>query len=177
MVLMGLRVVCWETANTLLDSNDPRYEHFDNIVSLGWSQPQPPNIEAEVAAGARLLRLDFADIEKKDPRFGNAEPISYQQCEELVAFLASCRGKTLIHCAAGVSRSTAAGFILLCMTMDSEHDALKALSLVCENEPHPNRRVVWMSDRIMGRKRRIINAYRRIYGGPEDPHFVDWSYQ
>jgi hypothetical protein len=65
----------------------------------------------------------------------------------------------IIHCWAGVSRSTASAFILACERAPDQDEAQLA-SQMRRLAPHayPNRRLVALADRLMGRQGRMVEA-------------------
>ncbi|MDB5476747.1 MAG: hypothetical protein JWP49_2258 [Phenylobacterium sp.] len=65
----------------------------------------------------------------------------------------------LIHCWAGISRSTATAFILACERSPEVSERAIALALR-QAAPHasPNRRIVALADDLMGREGRMIDA-------------------
>lgn len=69
--------------------------------------------------------------------------------------------RILIHCHAGVSRSTAAGFLLVAARMPgNEHvafDLIKAIRPVAQ----PNRLLVLHGDRLLGAEKRMIRCVDR----------------
>jgi predicted protein tyrosine phosphatase len=72
----------------------------------------------------------------------------------------------LVHCWAGISRSTAAAYILLCEKLGpgSEFEVARALR---ERAPHasPNRLIVQLGDEVMGRNGRMVSAIESIGRG------------
>jgi predicted protein tyrosine phosphatase len=82
----------------------------------------------------------------------------------------------LIHCHAGVSRSTAAAAMLMAQhNPGREADAFLAL-LEIRHQAWPNTRMVEIADRLMGRKgalREGLVAYRRALLGRR-PHLADF---
>jgi predicted protein tyrosine phosphatase len=71
----------------------------------------------------------------------------------------------LVHCWAGISRSTATAFMLACERNPhaSEHDIALRLRLAA---PHalPNRKLVQLADDVLGRRGRMIDAVEAIGG-------------
>lgn len=65
----------------------------------------------------------------------------------------------IIHCWAGVSRSTASAFILAC-DRDPQGDEAALASRMRSLAPHayPNRRLIALADRLMGREGRMVEA-------------------
>jgi len=72
----------------------------------------------------------------------------------------------LVHCWAGISRSTAAAFTLLCDRAGpgAEHDIAEMLR---ERAPHaqPNRLIVRLADQVLGRNGAMVRAIESIGSG------------
>ncbi len=116
----------------------------------------PPTTPAGVAPKAHLF-VEVDDINMPMP--GYVAP-AHGHVEELVTFLDSWdRSRpALIHCYAGVSRSTAAALILMSLNNPGrEHTAAQTLR---DRAPHaqPNRRIIGIADQIMGLEGRLIGA-------------------
>lgn len=116
-------------------------------------------------APERHLRLGVNDI--VDAWAGEAPPSE----EHVRALLAFARGWTaeapmLVHCWAGVSRSTAAAYTILCDRFGPgrEHEIAQALRA---RAPHadPNRLLIRIADELLGRDGRMINAIDSIGRG------------
>jgi predicted protein tyrosine phosphatase len=111
---------------------------------------------------ARHLRLSVNDI--SEPSDMLVSP-----CEahvlELIGFIRDWDQKSpmLVHCWAGISRSTAAAFIALC-TLNEDHpeDALARLVRSRGAHAHPNRLMVRLADDILGRKGRMREAVESL---------------
>ena len=91
-----------------------------------------------------------------------------EHIEEILAFIDRWdqAAPILIHCWAGISRSTATAYIAMChLNAGSER---KAAALMRARAPHaqPNRRVVALADKLMDRKGRMIEAVAEM--GPGD---------
>jgi predicted protein tyrosine phosphatase len=74
----------------------------------------------------------------------------------------------LIHCFAGVSRSTAAAFITACALSParSENDFAQAIRRLSPTAT-PNARLVEVADSLLGREGRMITAIERIGRGDD----------
>ncbi len=74
----------------------------------------------------------------------------------------------VIHCFAGVSRSTAAAFIAAC-ALKPERDEFAIARAIREASPTatPNARLVALADEALGRKGRMNDAIVRIGRGEE----------
>lgn len=115
--------------------------------------PTPPEILPE-----RHHRIRVHDI--AEPAEGAIAPSS----DHITGLLAFTRTWTreaplLVHCWAGISRSTAAAYILLCDVRGSGYEAAIARELR-EMAPHaqPNRLMIRHADQILGREGRMIAA-------------------
>jgi predicted protein tyrosine phosphatase len=72
----------------------------------------------------------------------------------------------VVHCFAGISRSTAAAFITACAIQperseDEIAQAIRAASITAQ----PNPRIVKFGDQLLGRKGRMVEAVRAIGKG------------
>jgi predicted protein tyrosine phosphatase len=139
---------------------DARVSHLVTLINGETLVPTPASITSD-----RHLRLDMNDI---------CEPVSglVLPCEEHVADLLQFaldwdrNAPLLIHCWAGISRSTAAAFISLC-ALNPEADELGLAKALREASPtaYPNRRLVALGDEALSRRGRMIAAVERIGRG------------
>jgi len=117
------------------------------------------------------LKLELNDI--SDPTEGLILP-NEEHVERLLAFGKNWTPseRLLIHCWAGVSRSSAALLILLAQkNRGREADMVR---LVRSRAPHirPNRRLIELGDRALGCQQRLVSAVRPMEETP--PHdFAD----
>lgn len=111
------------------------------------------------------LRLGLNDV--ADAAFSDAPPTE-RHIEKLIGFGRgwSAEAPMLVHCWAGVSRSTAAAYILLCdrFGAGSETDIAKALRI---RMPHacPNPLMVELADRTLERGGCMVRAVEAIGRG------------
>src|SRR5262249_50684307 len=87
---------------------------------------------------------------------------------ELIRFVQEWdRGAPLVvHCYAGISRSTAAAFIAACTLNPRRDEATIARALrAASPTATPNRRLVSIADRMLGRRSRMIAAIEGIGTG------------
>lgn len=126
-----------------------------HVVSLapGFEQPATP----ERVRPENHLRLELDDID--EPLEDLILPESHH-VERLIGFVDRWEGNRpmLIHCAAGVSRSTAAALVALCRrTSLGEADLAAELRRVA---PHaaPNRRIIELADAMLKRQNRLLKA-------------------
>ena len=134
------------------------------LVSLVTAFEQPPTPEG-ISPG-RHFRLEIDDITAPTP--GQIVPERHH-VTALLEFLGGwdAEAPLLIHCAAGISRSTAAALAALCLHSDGEDEAALARRLR-RAAPHasPNRRIVALADEVMGRRGRLVAAVEAM-GAPE----------
>lgn len=118
-----------------------RREPVDHVLSL-----VSPDAELTPIAALRTV-LRFNDIVA--PRPGLVPP----DAQTIAAILAlRDRATLLIHCFAGVSRSTAAAYILACASRPpGEEGALAAFLRAACPEATPNALMVALADEILGR--------------------------
>jgi predicted protein tyrosine phosphatase len=135
--------------------------HILSILDPGWPEPEPLNT-FEVS---RRLKLRFHDV--IDPRSGWIAPEPWD-VELLLAFgrdlTASRDTHLLIHCHAGVSRSTAAAILVMAQT-SPDRAANELLQEVVRRRPRawPNLRILELGDEILGRRGEIVEAARAHY--------------
>jgi predicted protein tyrosine phosphatase len=92
---------------------------------------------------------------------------SKSHVEKLLAFVRRWdQGPLLIHCWAGVSRSTAAAFIAACALRPHRNEA-EIAQTVRANSPTatPNARLVAIADAMLGRNGRMVAAVEKIGRG------------
>jgi len=130
--------------------------HVLSILDPGWPEP-----ESLSSFGLdRRLRLRFHDVIEAHP--GWVAPERWD-VELLLAFArdlaVSSETHLLVHCHAGVSRSTAAAVLVLAQTCP-DRPADQALEAVVRLRPRawPNLRMLELGDEILGRQGEIIEA-------------------
>jgi predicted protein tyrosine phosphatase len=128
--------------------------------------PDPEDFSAYPAHERLTLRFD--DI--LDPQPGMALP-ERRHIEELLEFGSGLINKDdplrhlLIHCHAGISRSTASMVTLLAEARpQADEDAIFAEIRAIRPQAWPNSLMIGMADDILGRGGRLTAALRRHYG-------------
>ena len=126
----------------------------DRVVTLlqpEWQPPTPPEIDPECH-----YRVVVNDI--TEPSEDQILP-TREHVEGLIAFLEGSRDASLlVHCYAGVSRSTAAA--LIAMVLDApgrEREAARALRAAA-SYAQPNRLIIRHADDILGRRGGLVAA-------------------
>lgn len=106
----------------------------------------------------RHLQLRFHDV---DAAAAGEHAPSAEHIGRLLEFLGDCRPDEdlLIHCRAGISRSTAAAFIAACFLYpDIPEQDLAAALRRASPIARPNRLMIALADAAMGRDGRMIEA-------------------
>jgi predicted protein tyrosine phosphatase len=130
-----------------------RPSHVLTLVDPGTPVATPPGL-----APGRHLRLDVYDVVET---FQHMEPASLDLVARILEFGGgwSAEQPMLVHCYAGISRSTAAAFTLAC-AKSPEADERRIAMALRRVAPHaaPNRRIVELADRLLGRDGRMLAA-------------------
>jgi predicted protein tyrosine phosphatase len=140
---------------------DERVSHV-----LGCLGPESPHPELGLADSCHL-RLTFHDIIAETEGFlaPNREHV-----ERIIHFVDDWgqSGRLLIHCFAGISRSTASAFTAMCMLNPKEDESVLARELRNHSPvASPNVRMVKFADEILGRRGRMVEAVEMIGRGAE----------
>ena len=129
--------------------------------------PDTPHRTFTGVAADRHLQFTFHDI--VEPMDGFTAPRA-EDAETLVDFLKGWdrSDPMLIHCWAGISRSTAAAFTALCMLRPemAEERIAKELRRASPSAT-PNRLIVSHADKVLGREGRMVAAVDRIGRGAD----------
>ena len=136
-----------------------------HVVSL--LGPDTPHRDFKGIDAPRHLKLTFHDIIA--PADGFTAPQA-QDVETLIGFLSGWERQTpmLIHCWAGISRSTAAAFTAMCHYHPGTEEMTLAKQLrTLSHVATPNRRIVAFADDIMGRRGRMVDAVDAIGRGED----------
>jgi predicted protein tyrosine phosphatase len=130
------------------------------LLNLGTPVTRPPAIAPD-----RHLHIAMSDIlEAMDGHILPAE----RHVRDLIAFVAAWDREEplLIHCFAGVSRSTAAAFIAACSLNPARSEAEIAHSIrAASPTATPNARLVAVADAILAREGRMNAAIEAIGRG------------
>ncbi|MGN6311976.1 MAG: tyrosine phosphatase family protein [Xanthobacteraceae bacterium] len=128
-----------------------------------------PDTDTEVLAALtpqRRLHLVFHDI--TEARAGLIAP----RGEMIAAMLDFSRARLretplLIHCWAGISRSSAAAYILACDDHPGRESEIANALRTCAPFVTPNRLMVALADDLLGRNGAMVDAIARIGRGAE----------
>jgi len=144
----------------LVDAHGVR--HVVTLLAPDTPHESPRGVDQE-----RHLKLFFHDIVQ---HLDGHTPPTAADAEKMLAFFQSWQREApmLIHCWAGISRSTAAAFTALCMlrpTADEEELALELRR--ASPSATPNRLIVSLADDILGRQGRMVKAVEKIGRGAD----------
>ncbi|HYA71726.1 MAG TPA: tyrosine phosphatase family protein, partial [Roseiarcus sp.] len=132
------------------------------LLNPGTRVVRPKQIAPE-----RHLYIGVADIVEDAP--GHTLPAD-SHVRELLEFVGGWdrAAPLLIHCFAGVSRSTAAAFISACALAPRREEGEIAVALrAASPTASPNPRLVAVADKMLGREGRMIDAIERIGRGED----------
>lgn len=172
MELPDVIVVSREVAGDIL-TNPALRRQVKWVISLGGVDSSLPEGWDTVSPKHRL-RLVFDDVERETFWY---RPIDRYQVQALVTFCEKAsEGAVLIHCAQGISRSTAAALVVIASRLGRGHEAEAVEELFevtdevqrldLRDDPiRPNRRIVWMADTEMGRAGALYNALEARFEG------------
>ena len=152
-------IVCpFHAVSRLVDGGD-----ITHVMSL--LGPETPHLTLDRLQPKCHLQLTFHDI--AEPLDGFTAP-SREDVGTILEFLTTWRPPAglLIHCWAGISRSTAAAFAAKCALSPDEDEAEIAWTLRrMSPTASPNRLMVRHADDLLGRRGRMIAAVDAIGRG------------
>jgi predicted protein tyrosine phosphatase len=134
--------------------------HVVSLLAREDRLARPAAIAAE-----NHLWLQLHDI--STPMDGYVTPES-EHVEQLIAFVRRWPRETplVVHCYAGVSRSTAAAFVSVCaLNPASDEQAVAAALRRASATATPNIRIVALADNLLGRGGRMVKAVEGIGPG------------
>ena len=126
--------------------------HLVSLLSPEHMIPTPPGFSGQ------HLKLGVNDLVV--PAAGTAPPLRAQM-DQLLTFSRSwdASAPMVIHCWAGISRSMASAFAILCDRL-GENREIEIARLMRQRAPHaqPNRLLVRHADEALGRRGRMLEA-------------------
>jgi len=149
---INIEVVSRQEANYILTSAE-QCARVSFLVSIGAPEDELPIGFLNVADRLRLLFGDTVTAEH------GATEADIQSLIDLAKKLKGSNCNVLIHCEAGVSRSPAAALIMYTCLMGPGSET-KAMQLVLQQRPFamPNRRMVALADKLLGRGGRLLSV-------------------
>ena len=144
-------------------SETARVSGAKSLITL-VDERTPVDRPAAIAA-ERHLALNFSDITVETP---GHTLVSHAHVEKLLTFVRRWdqAAPLLIHCFAGVSRSTAAAYIAAC-TLLPQQDESRLAAALRKNSPTatPNPRLIAIADAVLTRQGRMVEAIANIGRG------------
>jgi len=137
-------------------------KHVVTLLAPGTPHDAPVGITP-----GRHLSLYFHDIVQ--PMDGHVPP-GAGDAEKLIGFFQSWdrQDPMLVHCWAGISRSTAAAYTALCMYRPgASEDKLAQELRAASPSATPNRLIVSLADQVLGREGRMVKAIEKIGRGAD----------
>ena len=131
--------------------------HVVTLLGIEDAVPLPATI-----AKTNYLRLAIHDISA--PADGQIAP-QVEHVENLIGFVRRWprAAPLVIHCYAGISRSTAAAFTAVCtLNPHRAEDEIAAALRRASPTAMPNARIVRLADELLGRNGRMITAIETI---------------
>jgi predicted protein tyrosine phosphatase len=147
-----IEVASRSEAGDILNSPD-RCAEVTCLISIGAPTDELPIGYHNITSKLRLLFGDTLDAET------GATEVDVRTVVELAQNLRSSKEKLLIHCEAGVSRSTAAAVILYACWLGPGREC-EAMSRVLSQRPIaiPDRRMVQLADHLLKRSGHLLEA-------------------
>ena len=143
----------------------PEFRPTHLLGILDPPTPEPAIYDHDPDSRTTLL-LRFQDIDASQPDGPTVEHAAtiIAVADQVRSAHAHRPARLLVHCHAGISRSTASAYIALARDfgIDRAADAFRTLLRVASN-PWPNRRLVALADDALGAKGRLLaplDAYR-----------------
>lgn len=130
-----------------------RPSHLITLLDPSDDMPTPEDI-----VGNRHLRLGMHDISRGHPEYTAPDEMHVR---ELITFAQGWDRSSpiLIHCWAGISRSTASAFTIACMLNEPGRE--KAIAEMLRSRAahaQPNQRIVAIADDLLKRDGRMLEA-------------------
>lgn len=135
-------------------------QHIISAINLDTMLATP-----EGCLALNHLRLGINDI--CEPMHGCVHPTE-AHVGELIRFANAWdhAGPLVVHCYAGISRSTASAFITLCtLNPDAPETAIARRLRIASTIAQPNRLMVSLADDVLGRRGRMVDAINGIGQG------------
>lgn len=134
--------------------------HLITLLDPDSLIPTPRGLAAE-----RHLRLGVNDIVEVSEGYVCPDEALVRRILDFGAGWTGDR-PMLVHCWAGISRSTATAFVLACGLNPEVPERRIAEALrAASRHAHPNRRIVGVADDLLGRRGRMVDAVTAIGPG------------
>jgi predicted protein tyrosine phosphatase len=131
--------------------------HLITVINAQTMLETPPGIDVRCH-----LKIAVNDIVTPQPGLVHPQP---EHIDEILRFARDWdhASPLVVHCWAGISRSTAAAFITLCALNDEGVEAEIARSIrAASATATPNPLMVELADEVLGRRGRMVDAIEAI---------------
>lgn len=167
MTLPNITIASWELAQDLLGSSVGG--KFQHVVSINNPGERPPRSLRDHPG--RHLVLHFHDI-TDPPSPDGFTPPSRDDVRAVLDFARDIEEghDVLVHCGAGISRSSAAALAIVASKLEpTPANATRAVRQVLDakKEIYPNRNMVADIDRLLGYEGALLDAHATIFAGAE----------
>ena len=152
--MIDIEICSREEAGAIL-SSPSRRKDIALLVSIGEAHDPAP---AGYHYAPQRMRFLFADTNEEEGGPTEADVRRLIAAARSVASHES--GRVVIHCQAGISRSTAAATIFYAVLLGDEEEAVRRV-FEARDYAHPNRRMIALADEILGLEGRLIAALER----------------
>jgi predicted protein tyrosine phosphatase len=181
-VLPDIRITDWTTCGEVLEDGEAYddeedktikgpFSHVISIVGTWYDEGDPPGgWEVWSTYPAQKLRLEFDDVPNEPPEHhlsSDFKPPSLEQVQQILDFGGSLSksDRLLIHCAAGISRSTGAGLAVVAKFLGPGNEELAVHALMdIKQSSRPHAGIVHMADAVLERGGQLSAAYLKIWG-------------
>ncbi len=134
--------------------------HIITLMDVSWNILTPENISPD-----NHLKLVLNDAHNEKP--GVIAP-NKSHITKLIKFISDWdqQNPMIIHCLAGISRSTAAAYITQCV-LNPKTDEIYLANLMrnASETAYPNMQMITLADKILKRRGRMIHAIKGIGRG------------
>lgn len=164
MTLPSITIASYQFAYDLLASSiSSKFSHVISINNPGEEPPRP----LRVHDGKHLI-LAFHDI--TDPPSGGMVPPAREDVAKILAFAEGIEeaDEVLVHCAAGISRSSAAALAIIASKLEpTAENAQQAIQevIAIKDVIHPNHNMVVDTDHLLGYGGHLRAAYASTFEG------------
>lgn len=166
MALPNITISSYEHACGLLTSIGEQFTHIISINNPG--EVPPPPLQHHLG---RHLILYFHDI-TDPPSPGGFVPPSTEDVRKILAFAKRIKeqDEVLVHCAAGISRSSAAALAIIASKLEPKRaNGARAIRevLAIKKFIHPNHNMVVDTDKLLGYDGGLVDAYALVWKGSD----------
>jgi predicted protein tyrosine phosphatase len=148
---LQVTIMCLEEALDLAKKGDSRV-HMISIRNSSDPRGMYATMDSDPDKWAGLCKLEMDDIEFEDPRYHTP---NIKHIEKAMHFAKTVEDKLVVHCTAGVCRSSAIAYLCACAHMPYE-DAVK---FVNPKNHWPNRLIVDLGAEYF-KDRKVYNVLR-----------------